>query len=101
MVKISFWSINVGLMLMVLLDLLPAGIIQFKEVVESGLWFARSEQFIGGGTFKSLTWLRAIGACIFLFGGVIPLMLFMASRANSLKRGSNLVTSLDGNLSED
>ena len=97
LVNISFWSINAGLMLMVLLDLLPAGILQFKEVVESGLWFARSEQFIGGENFKSLTWLRAIGACIFLFGGVIPLMLFMVSRVNSLKTGSNSVTSLEEN----
>src|SRR5690606_11737328 len=58
LVKVSFWSINIGLMLMVLLDLLPAGTIQFKAVVENGLWFARSEAFIGGGVFQSLTWLR-------------------------------------------
>ncbi|MEC3965706.1 nitric-oxide reductase large subunit [Flagellimonas halotolerans] len=86
LVKVSFWSINIGLMLMVLLDLLPAGTIQFKAVVENGLWFARSEAFIGGGVFQSLTWLRGIGACLFLFGGVIPLMLFIVSGAASLKR---------------
>jgi nitric oxide reductase subunit B len=82
-------------MLMVVLDLLPAGILQFQEVVENGLWFARSEQFIGGGVFKSLTWLRGIGACLFLFAGVIPLVYFMGSRAKSLKSGSNSVTILD------
>lgn len=95
LVKTAFWSINIGLMLMVILDLLPAGIIQFKEVVENGLWFARSEQFIGGGIFKSLTWLRAIGACVFLFVGVIPLVYFMGSRAKSLKSSSDSVTLLD------
>jgi nitric oxide reductase subunit B len=94
LVKVSFWSINLGLMLMVLLDLLPAGTIQFKAVVENGLWFARSDAFIGGGVFQSLTWLRGIGACIFLFGGVVPLMLFIVSRAVSLKRTTHTDNSL-------
>lgn len=94
LVKVSFWSINLGLMLMVLLDLLPAGTIQFKAVVENGLWFARSDAFIGGGVFQSLTWLRGIGACIFLFGGVVPLMLFIVSRAVSLKRTAHTDNSL-------
>ena len=72
-------------MLMVLLDLFPAGAIQFKSIVDKGLWFARSEAFIGSSTFKSLTWLRGIGASVFFFGGVIPLAWFMVSRARSLK----------------
>lgn len=95
LVKVSFWSINAGLMLMVLLDLLPAGTIQFKAVVENGLWFARSDEFIGGEVFKSLTWLRGIGACIFLFGGVIPLMVFILSRGTSLKSSSESVALLE------
>ena len=94
MVTVSFWSINIGLMLMVVLDLLPAGTIQFKAVVENGLWFARSDEFIGGGVFQSLTWLRGIGACVFLFGGVVPLLLFIVSRASSLKRSGDTETSL-------
>lgn len=85
-VKLSFWSINIGLMLMVLLDLFPAGAIQFKSVLDHGLWFARSEEFIGGSAFESLTWLRGIGASVFLFGGVIPLCWFIVSRFRSLKK---------------
>lgn len=81
-----FWSINAGLMLMVLLDLFPAGAIQFKVVVERGLWYGRSEAFIGGKTFESLTWLRGIGATLFFLGGVIPLAWFMVTRSMSLKR---------------
>ncbi len=95
LIKTAFWSINAGLMLMVVLALLPAGIIQFKEVVENGLCYARSEQFIGGGVFKSLMWLRGIGAYLFLFAGVIPLVYFMGSRGKSLKSGSNAATILD------
>jgi len=84
-VLFSFWSINIGLMLMVILDLFPAGVIQFKAVVERGLWYGRDHQFIEGGIFKSLTWLRGIGASIFFFGGVIPITWFIVSRARSLK----------------
>ncbi|MBL0008815.1 MAG: cbb3-type cytochrome c oxidase subunit I [Saprospiraceae bacterium] len=47
-IKVSFWCINLGLMLMVLLDLFPAGAIQFKAVVDQGLWFGRSAEFIEG-----------------------------------------------------
>ena len=86
-VRTSFWSINAGLMLMVILDLFPAGAIQFKSVLDHGLWYARSNDFITGSAFESLTWMRGIGASIFLFGGVIPLTWFIVSRARSLKKG--------------
>lgn len=80
-----FWAINAGLMLMVILDLFPAGALQFKVVVEKGLWYARSDAFIEGKTFETLTWLRGIGATIFFLGGVIPLAWFMITRILSLK----------------
>ena len=95
LVKFSFWSINAGLMLMVILDLFPAGAIQFQSIVDHGLWFARSEAFIGHGVFKSLTWLRGIGASVFFFGGVIPLTWFIVSRVRSLKTASDDVFELD------
>ena len=81
----SFWSINIGLMLMVVLDLFPAGSIQFKAVVEQGLWYGRSSEFMDYGIFKNLTWLRGIGATVFFVGGVTPITYFMVSRATSLK----------------
>lgn len=86
-VSVSFWSINAGLMLMVILDLFPAGAIQFKAVLDHGLWYARSNHFITSSAFESLTWLRGIGATLFLFGGVVPLTWFIVSRAKSLKTG--------------
>jgi nitric oxide reductase large subunit len=94
-VRISFWSINAGLMLMVVLDLFPAGVIQFKTIVEQGLWYARSEAFIQGGVFESLTWLRGIGATVFFLGGVVPLTWFIVSRANSLKSATDQVEDLE------
>lgn len=85
-IRTVFWSINAGLMLMVVLDLFPAGAIQFKAVVEKGLWYGRSAEFIQAGTFETLTWLRGIGATLFFVGGTIPLAWFMVTRMGSLKK---------------
>ncbi|MHC4269534.1 MAG: nitric-oxide reductase large subunit [Planctomycetota bacterium] len=85
LLRTSFWAINVGLMLMVVMDTFPAGVLQFKSVIENGYWAARSQEFILGGTFQALTWMRAVGGTIFFFGGVIPLFYFMLTRLNSLK----------------
>jgi len=99
LVKISFWSINIGLMLMVVLDLFPAGAIQFKAVLDNGFWFARSNEFITSSAFESLTWLRGIGASIFLFGGVLPLTWFLISRTRSLKKSLNSFEDFDKDAS--
>lgn len=84
-IKNAFWSINVGLLLMVFLDLFPAGIWQFKSVTDNGLWFARSHEFIESTGFQTLTWLRIIGGSLFTLGGVIPLVWFITTRSMRLK----------------
>ncbi len=86
LVRVSFWSINTGLMLMVLLDLFPAGILQFNAVVDNGLWFARSNQFLELKSFQTLTWLRIIGGSIFTLGGVLPLVYIVLKAAGNLKK---------------
>lgn len=85
LVHVAFWSINVGLILMVLLDLFPAGIWQLLTVAEKGLWFARSSVFIDGEPFQTLTWLRIIGGSIFTLGGVCP-MVWLLLRGASERR---------------
>lgn len=91
-IKTVFWSINVGLLLMVLLDLFPAGIYQFKTVTEQGLWYARSSSFIESNGFQTLTWLRIIGGSLFTLGGVIPLVWFITSRRKGLKEGNSILS---------
>jgi nitric oxide reductase subunit B len=80
LLRVSFWSLNVGLLLMVLLDTLPVGVAQLALVLERGLAAARSEAFIQSELFQTLTWLRAVGGVLFFFGGVLPLAWFMLSR---------------------
>lgn len=85
LLRIVFWSLNIGLMLMVLLDLFPAGVAQLDVVLNEGLWKARSQQFIEGATFQTFTWMRVIGGAIFTVGGVIPLVVYMVTRLRTLK----------------
>jgi nitric oxide reductase subunit B len=66
----SFWSMNIGLALMVLLSLLPVGLLQTWASVEHGMWYARSAEFLQTGPMEKLRWLRVIGDTIFAFGAV-------------------------------
>ncbi|MDR4497077.1 MAG: cbb3-type cytochrome c oxidase subunit I [Candidatus Scalindua sp.] len=81
----SFWSMNVGLMLMVAMDLFPVGIHQFMETMTKGYAYARSQAFLETSTFQTFTWLRSLGVLGFVAGGVIPLVWFMVSRWISLR----------------
>lgn len=85
LVKISFWSINSGLVLMVILDLFPAGIHQLYTVMDQGYWFARSQEFIQSAPFQTMTWLRIVGGSVFLLGGVLPLTWMVLKSAGHLK----------------
>jgi nitric oxide reductase subunit B len=85
LVRCSFWSLNFGLALMVVLDLFPAGIWQFIQTLDHGLWYARSQEFIRSTPFQTLTWLRAVGGVWFTLGGIVPVVWFMLSRWRALK----------------
>ncbi len=74
--RYSFWAMNVGLALMVLLSLLPIGLAQTWASVETGLWYARSAEFLQSPLLEQLRWLRIVGDTIFLTG-VASLVWFM------------------------
>jgi nitric oxide reductase subunit B len=80
-----FWSLNVGLMLMVVADLFPVGVAQLLDVLENGFWHARSQGFVQGDMFQTLTWARIVGGALFVLGGVLPLAWFVVTRAGALK----------------
>ncbi|MFO0929956.1 MAG: nitric-oxide reductase large subunit [Gemmataceae bacterium] len=73
-INFSFWAINLGLVLMVLLSLLPVGLLQTWAAVEHGTWFARSAKFLQSGPgehegfMQTLRWLRAPGDTLFAIG---------------------------------
>ncbi|KAA5539971.1 nitric-oxide reductase large subunit [Adhaeribacter rhizoryzae] len=69
-ISFAFWSINIGLGLMVLISVLPVGLLQTWASVEHGLWYARSMEFMQTDTMEILRWLRVIGDTIFALGVV-------------------------------
>jgi len=60
----SFWSMNVGLALMIGLSLLPIGLAQALASVEHGPWFARSADFLTQPWIPMLSWMRIVGDVI-------------------------------------
>ena len=68
---IAFWSINVGLALMVLLSMLPVGLIQAWASVEVGTWYARSAEFLQAPMLTRLRWMRMFGDTLFAFGALV------------------------------
>ena len=68
MLSFAFWSINIGLALMVLISLLPIGLMQTVASVEHGMWYARSAEFLQTPIMDKLRWLRAPGDTVFGIG---------------------------------
>ncbi|MBG0859964.1 MAG: nitric-oxide reductase large subunit [Bacteroidales bacterium] len=76
LLKIAFWSINVGLMLMIVISLLPIGVLQTIISIKHGIWYARSAEFMQDPTLQTLRWLRIFGDIVFSVGA-ISLALFV------------------------
>lgn len=72
--RLSFWSLNIGLALMIFATLFPLGLLQLYESVDAGYFEARSLQFLTNGTVALLEWLRLPGDVLFIVGGVLPLL---------------------------
>lgn len=68
LIGFSFWAINIGLMLMLILSLLPMGILQAIASVNKGMWYARSAEFAQQPGMATIKWLRVVGDTIFSAG---------------------------------
>jgi len=69
--KLSFWSLNLGLIFMVILSMLPVGILQAWASMERGTWYARSAEFMQSVTMQSLRWMRVPGDILFAIGAAL------------------------------
>ena len=74
-VAVSFWGLNVGLALMVILNLFPEGVRQLWDVLTNGYWHARGPEFLNQRTSTMIEWLRMPADLIFIVFGVIPLVI--------------------------
>lgn len=68
--KMAFWCLNGGLVLMIVSSLLPIGLIQFAASLTEGYWYARSEAFMQQSLLDTLRWVRTIGDVVFIVGAV-------------------------------
>lgn len=92
LLKIAFWSLNIGLAMMTFLSLLPQGILQTIASIEHGYAFARSSEFVHSAVMEGLVWMRVPGDIVFSIG-VFAFVLFvfkatLASRGQSKTSGS-------------
>ena len=69
-INFAFWTINIGLMLMILISVLPVGLAQTWVSVRTGMWYARSAEFMQDPTIAFFRWLRVIGDTVFAAGSL-------------------------------
>lgn len=74
-IRISFWGLNIGLMLMVVSNLFPGGVLQFIDVTRNGYWHARGPEFLNQKIMHLIEWGRLPGDAIFIGLGVIPILI--------------------------
>ena len=70
LLRVSFWSLNIGLALMAVLTLLPLGTLQLLAAIEHGYWYARSAEFMQKPIVDLLIWMRVPGDVVFSIGAL-------------------------------
>lgn len=68
LLKISFWSLNIGLAMMTFLSLLPQGLWQTYNAIEHHYAYARSAEFMHSSVMEGLVWARVPGDVVFSIG---------------------------------
>ena len=51
-------------------SLLPVGLFQFEASVTTGMWYARSDEFLQQGFLETLRWIRTFGDVVFIVGAL-------------------------------
>ncbi|MGY9106494.1 MAG: hypothetical protein ACKVG0_08175, partial [Alphaproteobacteria bacterium] len=68
LLKITFWSLNVGLAMMVFGSLLPQGLLQTYASFSESYAYARSAEFVHSSAMEALVWARVPGDVVFSIG---------------------------------
>jgi nitric oxide reductase subunit B len=88
-----FWTMNIGLAMMVFMSLLPSGIYQAWASVTYGTWFARSPEVVHSTFMETMVWLRVPGDVVFSVGCVL-LALFALRLARGARDTAPVVSGL-------
>lgn len=68
LLKISFWTLNIGVAMMAFLSLLPQGILQTIASVNHSYAYARSAEYMHSPITQALVWMRVPGDVVFSIG---------------------------------
>jgi nitric oxide reductase subunit B len=92
--KVGFWGLNIGLAMMIVFSLFPAGVLQLRDVLQNGYWHARSLEYTGTALARTLEWMRTPGDLVFIFVGVVPIVLGLLVSYRGLWSGRAAATQL-------
>jgi len=76
LLRTSFWCLNIGLAMMIVLSLFPQGLFQAYQSFTRDYAYARSAEVIHGSVMQTLVWARVPGDIVFTVG-VVAFCLFM------------------------
>jgi nitric oxide reductase subunit B len=94
-IRFAFWSMNIGLLAMVLLSLLPVGLLQTWASVQHGYWYARSAEFLQGDLMQRLRWMRAFGDVIFATGSLTFVLFVLGLSSGHSYEPPEAITDVD------
>ena len=90
-IKISFWSLNIGLAMMTFLSLLPQGVLQTYASVKHSYAHARSAEFIHSPIMETLVWMRVPGDIVFGVGVfAFAMFVYQAFRGKTSKAADEI-----------
>ncbi|GAB4349039.1 MAG: nitric-oxide reductase large subunit [Candidatus Abyssubacteria bacterium] len=75
--RVSFWGLNIGLLMMSFLALFPIGVAQLRESFTKGFWFARSAEFYNLPIIQTLGQYRIVPDLVIILFGALPLLVFL------------------------
>jgi nitric oxide reductase subunit B len=85
-IRVSFWGLNIGLALMVVMNLFPGGVLQFLDVLKNGYWHARSPEFLNQRMTTLIEWIRLPADAVFILLGVVPILIAVMRAYLSMRR---------------
>jgi nitric oxide reductase subunit B len=102
LLKVSFFGLNIGLLLMTLMTLMPVGVMQAWTSYKDGLWYARDASFFERGAVETLGQLRLIPDLTIIVLGILPLAYFLFKtyphlKAERIAEGESVWDRLDMN----
>jgi nitric oxide reductase subunit B len=81
--RVGFWGLNLGLVLMLAFSLIPSGFYQFVQSLQHGTWYARSATVVQSPTMRAFTWMRMPGDVLFGLGALAVILFTFKAAAGA------------------